>query len=416
MRFVTSSDKELWVYSIGNFRIPVFATPGHIDGKKHWRIVAAVFLRQRPFDAISELLNPIAVNRFTSFWVIRDEDFKAEKAPGVTPDFYAVLSEERTGPRLEKGVELVEQIRQMESDRLHSDDFIKDVWQRTSVCELPLLRLIWFTICQEIPRWLMSTNKPIDLGWGHIRTFPYRCNWKQIMLSKFDRVWSLLKLPKEEREAKLSFTDFKEEMTSTDMAALVKAGPNRRAIRWTVELDPNNLWWEYSDMIEKGVLEGTTKTSYLKRYATLLHKMYPVAMETFRRFVQQTTLPSAAVLAGRGNRGRELVDHVHPGEVRPRNPEGLPVRVTSRSDGMAIRDSSNGRLVACETARLPEVPVVDFDSRDMRDAGGDGGTGERANGSGRMLVQHADGGETPGESVLGESEQPDIGVAGQTDA
>jgi len=406
MKFITSSDRELWIVHIGEFRYPVYATPGEVDGVRHWRVASAVFLRPMPFDAICALLNPLARNHYAGFWIIPDTDFKAEKAPGVTPDYYARLPQEPEKPIRTRVLDMVEDIRRSDPDHAPGDDFIQDVWQRTSICELKTLRLIWLTLCQEMPRWLLRTHKPVDFGWSKLWTFPYRQNWKQIMLGKFPNIMAFLRLMKNERDARLEFTSFRDEMTSTDMAALSPAGPNMRVIRWAVELDPNNLWWEYVDSVEKRVLEGTTKTGYLKRYATLLHRSYPKAVEVFRRWVQQTTLPSASVCKRRGGRGQELVDHVSAGEVHPRNPEGLPVRVTTDPRGTSIRDSRTGKTVAFKASNLSEMPVVDFQARDLRDAGGNGhppdNGGEEAAG---MLVQHANGSPPSEEDVLGESQR-----------
>ena len=420
MQFITDQDKQLRIVHIGEERFPVYATLGEVNGEKHWRVVMAVFLLPEAFNTLAGALHPIAANKYSGFWVIPDTKFHAEKAPGITPQFYAKIITQPDRRKRNTGLktsEIIEEVRRADPNFKPADDFIKDLWNRTNCCELTTLRLIWLAICQEMPRWLMRTHKPIDLGWGKIWALPYRANWKQIMLGKFPNIMAFLRLVKATRNANLEITNFKDEMTSTDMAALVKSGQNLRAARWTIELDPNNLWWEYVDGVEKSVLEGTTKNAYLLRYAALLHRTYPYAVEIFRRWVEQTTLPSAAIRVRRGDNRKELMDYVHPGKVQPCNPEGEPVCVTTDRRTVAIRDSSTGRLVALTPGELQKVPVVDFDARDVWNAGGNHDASDDSGGPATgMLVQHETGGEAPEESLLGAGEQSHNGVAGQPDA
>lgn len=416
MTFNTDQDKQLWIYAAGEYRVPVYATPGSVNGKKHWRIVAAVFLKPIPFDALSAILHPLAINKFAGYWIIPEDKFVAAKADGVTPEYY--FKEPTTPPKKapKTAFALAEAVA-VEKEASYSDDFIKDVWQRTAICELATLRLIWLTLCQEMPRWMMNQNKPINIGWARMVALPYRVNWKQIVLARFPRIWAFLKLPDKKMISNIEMTDFPLEMISTSLTALSKAGLNQKTIRWTVELEPNALWWEYQDTVELRVLEATGKHAYIKRYASLLHRMYPLALEIFRSFVKQTTLPSASILRRRGHRGRELVDNVQPGEVRPRNPEGVPVCVTTDSDSVALRDSETGCLVEVPSPNVPQMSVVDFNLRDVWDAGGDDGHAGRDEEPAGVLVQPEAGGETPEEGLLGavNGVEPHR-VAGQLDA
>jgi hypothetical protein len=234
------------------------------------------------------------------------------------------------------------------------DDFIKDVWRDTGICDLETMRLVWTVICQQIPKRLISDQDSINFGWGVLRAFPYRTNWKQIILSKFWRSWVIFSKKKTRDE--LDATEFGVEIRKTDLIAMMSKG-QKSWFRWTVEIEPTKAWEDYSDEIEKSVFSSIGARAYVDRLGGLINRLWPGIVSTFFSFAENTSIPCGSLVRGSGRSHYRLVEYVPDGKVLPCNLEDGKAYVVSDSRVAPVYGIDEETRKG-ENEDVPELPVV----------------------------------------------------------
>lgn len=367
--FQPTDDRQLWKYDLSKdglkISLPVYATPGIVDNEPYWLVIPAVPISEGPWGHLSAVLDPLSIHDGPDFWVIRHEDFKAEKCNGVTPEYYLRYPETQYGTGL-----TVRPIYGTERRQPVDIDFLQDMWQRTSVAELRVVRAVWQAICQELPRYLVATGKSVSFGFMELRCFPYRANWKQILLSRFPRILPVLRLPKEQRDDLIHKTGFGIAQLNTGLMALSgKAHPH--TIGWTLECDLQPSWHQYIDGHENDVLATLGPRKYFQRAINLFDRFRVRALETFTRWVEQTARPCAAINRGRGHGLVRLVPAIRPNRVRPEGDGNLVVSITTPVGDPTLYDLDGDPYVAEPHQDLPPLPVVLLNSPDVWDDRGD---------------------------------------------
>lgn len=374
MRWETKDDKELWVLVVGDYSVPFFCQRGEIDGNGEvlWSIRPSVFLG--PITrVIDPLLEPMCISREGEFRLMADEKFRAhfEKCNGITPGYY-LKTPETTG-RKEVSIDLDAKLISAEAAATVKMDFPDWVHEKTGLLTRKELGLVWLSMCQEMPRFLLTKNSPIDMGWCRIFGLPYRGNWKQILLTKFPRIWRWLKNKSEWN--KLEIGPFITESSSAELIGMHKYGKNW-IIAWTPEIQPTKIWHEYTTMVEQTAFGSLSPRAYLARVGNLFNSNWKNLVSVFRSYVESTTLPCGDIAFATSPANRRLTAYTPEGSPAPVPLPNPPAAWVSDPCDDGIYPPGWGKARKGEAAYVSEVPVVSLyaderkDNGDMREDGG----------------------------------------------
>lgn len=371
-KWSTASDKELWILSMGEYRIPHICTPGTIDGVKGviWMVTLQTFLGSI-FSTVDKTVKPLAFLVTPEGNLIADETFRAHftKAPGITPEFYVKTATHDGTKRVS-----------FEIDRALFDEavtakvdtkFIDWLAAKTDVADQAQLRLIWLLISQHMPQYLLEKHSPIDFGWARLFALPYRNNWKQILHAKFPRIWLWLKNPKEHH--KLEIAPFSIESRKADMLA-IKSNAGGFVIAWHPEFQANKLWYDYSYEVEKKVFATGSQRAYLVRIGHLFNRHWPYLVSILRSYVEHTNLPCGDIGNASNKLAQKLVAFKPEGKVSPVPMENPPVRIVGDDCDDGLYPTSIRMCTKGEGAYVQEVPFIPLDmdpgesERDMRES------------------------------------------------
>ncbi len=357
LHFQPTNDRQLWRYEFDKqWTIPIYATPGLVEDKPHWLIIPALTLSVPGWQKLNGVLESLTIHQGQEFWVVKAEDFKAEKCEGVTPEYY-LRYVEHGGGATPTGLSN-RQLYGAPIGPQPGNDFIEEVWKRTSVCELNLLRLVFHAIRQELPRYLIASGAPVSFGWMELRALPYRANWKQILLAKFPKILVVLRgKSTEERNVELERTGFRVAQSSTSLMALATT-TNTHTVGWTVECDLQKIWHDYIEEHERDVLAAIGNDAYFKRATNLFIKAKKQALSVFYRWLEQTARPCASIIHGRLDGRNKLVPALRPGRVVPEIERDIAISVTSDTSAEALHDLDGTPVVAEEAEDMPEVPII----------------------------------------------------------
>lgn len=367
--FTPSGDKQLWRYELREWTIPVYATPGLIGEAKHWHVVPALPLNHGSRMWLEAIVEPLSIQKAEGAWVVPDDKFCAVKCEGVTPEFYVEHRKVDDGNGRIYEVQLKGSLR---SEGV-SDDFIEELYQRTRVADLKTLRILFHAICQEMPRWLLATGKPLDLGWVKLWAFPYRANWKQILLRKFESILTVFKTPSPQLDYDLNHLGFHRALRCTDLMAIKRqGGAMHYTMRWTVEADLQKPWWKYVDQHEDDIYASAGKRGYLQRASFLFNRLAIDSIWVFKRWVEQTTSACGTVCKHGLDGGEGLAPKLRPDGVLPQSPDHGAVRRTTASPDQGLFDVDGRELGVEEAPDLSEMPTVLVTQQKLRDPGGNG--------------------------------------------
>lgn len=363
--WTNSGDKELWILPVGELRAPHICTPGTVEGVKGtvWLVTLANYIGGM-LTHLTKIKDPLLLMKVPEGDLIGDDTFRKhfEKASGITPEYYlkTMTFDGKRNISFKIDKELFD-----EKTRATVDTkFIDWVTEKTSIATPEELRLIWLTISQMMPQYLLEKHAPVDFGWGRLFALPYRANWKQILYAKFPRIWKWLKNPREHH--KLEIAPFATESRKADLLAL-KAHGGGWVICWTPEFQPNKLWHDYSYEVEKKVFATSSPRAYLVRIGHLFSRFWPHLVTLLRSHVELTNMACGDIANQGHSTAQKLVAFVPTGFVHPVPMENPPVSVCSDDCDDGLYPSSVKPNTKGEGAYVQEVPFVRLDLEDGPD-------------------------------------------------
>lgn len=317
---VTSGDKELWLITIGDKRLPIHATPCLVDSRSGYYKVTepCVFTAEQELLLIDFLRAPSLVDRARYyFWLVpaKTLDGFAAKAPGVTPEYYIVWPSPE--PALQPPVDDATQVEARPALPEADDDFIRWLFQRTACCDLPTLRLVWESVRQQSLYWLFIEGRQFDLGWCLLTAMPYRANWKQAILAseKWQNIGAILKRHTWRNE--LTLLGFETVLSNTALSAVQKSDDDgaQHRFTWTIEVTPTPHWYDYTNRHEADTLASVGPSQYILRWLAHIRRHTERTLAIFRAFTAQTAIAMGSVVRCGNSCARRLVPYIPPGRV-----------------------------------------------------------------------------------------------------
>lgn len=296
-------DKELWFITgeipEGQWSIPMWVNR-YKSGNSEFVRVTPIAVLPHQMEKLDKILRGKSIwNKGNSF-ILEDGDFTrvANKAKGVTPEFY------RKWPGIEAGVPQSQQTQVVtwkEPDPPNTQ-FLKYLSERRGI-SYNLIKMVWWGICEEAPFWMVGERKPIDLGFVVLYPFPFRPNWKEVMLSKHPNASPIFEMNKSERDTNLLKCGFLADLCSGHNISM---NMDDHTINWTIEAVPQKAWEDECHRMEL-IRLSTGKQAYTSIYERIIKNLLPSAIEAMGSYFEKIVKPFACVRNSSTLGGRYLV-------------------------------------------------------------------------------------------------------------
>lgn len=395
--FISTTDRQLWVLECPEWAIPFYATGGTVDGKPHWALILTGSAPIKIRKLAGELVRSHSISGDPALQIVPDDWWREVAHPvyGITPRYH-----ERYEGKNEKARTInFTQLNCNEEGEVSDLDFVKAAWKRSQISDLATFKAVWIAITQEIPRWMVGDLKSVNFGWGELHAFPYRANWKNIVLSRFPN--PLRRLRDKELRKSAEETELPALFRNVINCAIDKQEGKFSSFQWTLEVTPNPEWFAYTRKVESDRSKLTNRHGYATSWGSIITRLFPSILKVFHRFVAQTALPAGALSSGDGPSGSFLVPYTGPGGVRPVRVDDGAVNPITPTDGELTDDRGRRLVVAKPNKGVHQMPILQFRRADVRHSGGMQSRlqWEGGNDPG-LLVLHPLGSQGPSETLL----------------
>lgn len=286
MQIAEFGDKELWLVRGPGWCLPIYCTPFTEDGASHthWMVTPARQLLAAPFAELNTRFAAINLGKSRTNWIIHKDNLAsmAEKAPGVTPDYYLKWpTDNDKAPEPEETAEVGDE------EKDSGLKFLRFVCER-SAFDMRLARYFWRAMKDGMLEWLINRQQPIDLELFKIHPIPYRVNWKDILLARHPQAAQVFMREPDKRTARLIRCGFMEDLGGADLLAM---GPKPGVFNWTLELEPQKLWLEAQKKAELDRLSLKGPVNYAKYCESCIRKCMGSILGVFATWVRQADRP-----------------------------------------------------------------------------------------------------------------------------
>lgn len=365
-KMIQCGDQQLWVVSGPGWTLPVSAIPVKMDGSdaEYLAVSDIIGLTPPQYDAVNDILASAASSKDEAFWFVPAAGMAsiAVKAPGINAGFYVKWNGESPAkPSMSFGIE---DKPERPDPAASTKAFLDHVtWRARSMAREDVL-FLWQIIVEEMPAWLTERRKPLSFGYFTLWAVPYRANWKQILLAKFPNIASTMRMPRKERDARLSLTDVEASIHHTD---LIEFHTDTRTVGWSIECAPTKHWGEFVKDAEYKRLRRLGPTDYAKWWDRAIWKLTDKIYDIFGSFVLKTILPCAEPVEGRAPRVYSLGACCPLGKVMPTSRDLCETSVVYYDASQPIVHYGEPKSLAQEALVLPKVQPLRFADENVRD-------------------------------------------------
>lgn len=360
-------DKELWYMTgeipEGSWSIPFWVHRFEYEGRQLVRVVPISVL---PFQAehIARAFSDRAMWKQNGSYLVEAELLArlAHKAPGVTPEFYRRWPGQEPGVPQRNQLQIASQVTDPLPDEDDDETFFKYLAKRRGL-SYNLIKLVWWGIQEEGAKWMLTRQRPINLGFVKLYPFPFRANWKEVVLSKHPTLGATLKKPPEERDRILEERGFMADICCGENISL---DSTTHTIRWVIEAVPDKKWGEEVSRTE-AVVSRFGREKYVGRYEELIAKLVPQIMEALHSYLNAVSKPFALVRNLSGLRGRSLVSHFGKKQLPNKAAQNRPISVVVSDNLIGLGEYSNPPDLSQEVEVLHEVPPIPPEINDVRE-------------------------------------------------
>jgi hypothetical protein len=394
LTYSEEKDVELWVLSGAAWSVPMRLRHCVLDGKEMAHVVPAVPIGFAQYGVVEPKLRFHNGTPLRSGWLLELSDFTAAstKAAGITPEFYykwnGELCEKPNAPESET-------VDWSKKKRLDVQNEFIDLVADRSGLDRSNLTLCWMAISQCMADWLLS-GRMIDFGLFRLQAFPYRRNWKEVLLARYPQLKKICFVKDRKRLMSLAFTAASRMIRSSELTEY-RSRMNRALFGWTIEVIHDSSWENAAAEAEHECAASLGPIAYLKRWATKISHLEEQIYDVIREYAAKENT-SCCRLYWRRNQGGA------------RFAQGAPTLISYRAslDGDGVGDQSVDDLLGVEdtsayleeaAARLLAVSDAEPDV-DLRIPGGDNDRAEREAADSGLLVLPAIGGKAAREDVL----------------
>lgn len=353
----TTKDRELWKLTVGKITLPFYATQGTMDEdeEKIWCVLPATFTGKL-FMQIRPVLDAMTFMRAEESRFIKEEMFLKyfTKCEGITPSFYVASGEFERETKV-KSQEVGASVPDPEQVEAMPSAFTNWMAETVGTYSADEWKLIWVTLCQQIPRYMLTSNDPIQFGWGTMFALPLRKNWQSIMLAKFPRIWTWLRHSYDWH--KLEIAPFATEAKRADLLEIVTFR-KRALVGWNIFFHTNKKWHGYITSVEDSLYTQLGPRAYLARVGDLLHRYWGGFIMLLRGYVEGSRIPCGDVAAPEHPADAHLVAYKPEGKVHPVHHANIPTRVVCDYSDDGVVPAGRSGSPKAEANYVQEVPYV----------------------------------------------------------
>jgi hypothetical protein len=212
----------------------------------------------------------------------------------------------------------------------------------------------YLSFCRIMADRLLNENKPIDLGFVKLHCIPYRSDWKDRLFTKLGRRDDSIALTPKER---LYFAS----------VAMLAMNLEKGYVYTQIEVEHTTRWWKMVELVEQTRLKRLGREQYARQFSERICNLIGRAIQIYR---QWTSLVPRCASAGYKD------DGTGPGRFASPfswwgGPEfdALPPLSPEQLDRIAGEEEFRiPRKIFEEVERVPKMPVVQQEIKDMRDS------------------------------------------------
>jgi hypothetical protein len=406
--FTSTTDRQLWVHDEPAFSWSLWAIGGTMDGQDVWLVTLpyAQTMPREVRDKVTDYIYSGSLTKDRFNMIVLDAYLRDYASPrhGTNPSFWNRHGAVNAMKPVEVKADLKpinDNVENEEAREVSDERFLKMAWKMSPVSDYRTFRLVWLAICQAMPHRLLVDMVPVDFGWAKIHAFPYRKNWKQIVLS---RVPNFLEQMKEVTGntlyQKALNTDLPAVLRNTVLVALEKDDHAKHKFGWTLEVEESAEFDKWAKNAEIERHKDISRKDYAIQWASIINKQATDIFKCWYRFVRQTTTPAAHLGKGDVTSCSGLVPYIASRRSRPARVDDVPVDPVYPEAG-ELRDDTGRRVVVGKAPKMQSLPVLRSVPAYLREPGGSDSSLQWAgSGENRMLVLDSARSEGRSQDVL----------------
>lgn len=354
-------DHELWVI---NGRHPVLWTIPFVvvwpRDKDYAHLTAAVSLMAKHRAAVDQVLK-LAGEKLEDGWGIERDKLEAigRKTEGGDPDLYFSWS-------LPRQSDLPHNHPERRQDR---DEFIDALFAAGVGASRDELHYFWNQFCKHAQDWLIRKEKPVDMYFIKLHPTPYRANWKEILCSRFPKIWRAAGTKRDaKREWLLIESGFMDELLSLDLLAM---NTKDEFCYRRVEVEYCPQWWKSVKLVECARIAKKNVYGYASSVMDSVKRALPSMLRVYGNYLAQIARPCVAHREGERYGDYQFVPFTPKGCLRPAPvvPDALPPVIPNKPPAFTPGSAAARFFVPYE--QMSAVPIVQPRAKDVRKKGGD---------------------------------------------
>lgn len=382
-------DKELFIAKAQDdtWSLPMFVEWKHDqEHDKHYALVTpAVTLYVNQGLVMQALFQVHDVMGEKGRWLIPRNICEAvlHKAPGINPTYYYKWPDAAQPPlppgwkdnqsRGYKYPDLKDEEKVMKAQ-----PFLKHVATASGI-PAGVVSIVFKTICQEAPAWMLDNKQPLELGFCQLVALPFRVNWKEIVAFKC-KSWKLRKLFYENKYDADLHPKLAELKMPSVMCSPQNIGLSRGRLEYALEAIPTKKFQRAVDESEHRRM-SCGWNAYIAHYEESVEKYYHLMVRALGYFVKKAAVPFARV---HGSRVSGVVRFLPVGGksalihgVAAKDIPCYIIPTDSNFSVMAEEQTSDPRLIPDETEEVLLLPGVSPPAEDVRKRLGNGQVDEQ---------------------------------------
>lgn len=333
---------ELWELTGSHWRLPIRVV-WHAE-LAEVRVGHGARLTSRMMAVAEEKLLTVGQRMGTNFWLSQENLGKIAK-PSQFEDPEEVIEwfPPRAGRKLESNFQASEFVRGYCSDpgALVADPLIAEA--------------IYFSFCRYMLHWLLNEQKEVDLVFAKLNSFLFRSNWKSIAAG-LDPNW------KDADPQHIVDRGMGDRFVTFRMTAW---NAEQRTLRHTLDCRTTEEWERFSNKVEMERKRRTHQQigQYQNSVFVRIKRQMQKVIQSYAQYLREAACPHVRVPVIKFFSSGSIKAHRRMEPIEATSPRLADVRV-HEDEKQSVRLNMD-----TTDASVPEVPDLQSDEGDMRDAG-----------------------------------------------
>lgn len=260
---------------------------------------------------------------------------------------------------------LVRQSQVAKEERKEITEFLDALYQAGVGKSREEVEYWWLQFCNHALDWLLNKEKPVDMYFLRLHNCPYRQNWRQAILSRFQKVGKLLAHSRgKDREFYAVRSGVTDELLCLDLLAMHRTdGICYRH----VEVEHRPRWWKAVLRVERERMVRLGYIGYASYFMASVRRRLATTIGIYVDWLAAIARPSAAdVESGRQGEFR-LVPNVPPSDLPHHWAKSEPVPIVVPNSLPKYLPPSKPADLYPAHEMLPKVPAVQPPTQDVRE-------------------------------------------------